>query len=385
MKAVNYTITKVNVDIELLSIVLRTTYLIMDSIAAAGDTAMCIHVVEIYKQVTLKDKIKMLENCFSGVGLEESLNVMVIIKNAYKQMQTIKHPDRKVLIAYNKLMHNIEPIYDKHIEMVVSGLKMDNLVELKGILDTNTFLMLEVVSDKEIKFKENRNKITPTMLLQSIQANKDEEHRILVIPSDLINSEFIKGKKVYQYNDPEAIDENEIYLYKCFTMPAPVSLTGSQLKAIRGNIRDTAINFNNALTEWCKCFTNKDDAKSKLEKFVNEVTCTLQAIQTAIDNNSILQFIKTTDKENSIYVNVWIGEVPLPTVWLYYKTNEMISEECYNSLLSALELNAELKNRIPIMVIDTEGAFSNDSENDIQAIMTEELLAFTRRKFIHVN
>lgn len=385
MKAINFTITKVNVNLQLLSIVLRVPYFIMDSIAATGDTSLSIFVEDVYRQATLIDKINILEECYSAVGLEESFQVIGTLKRAYNQMKAVKHPERRILLAYNKLMHNIGPIYEKHINIIVTELKMNDLVEMKGILDINTFSLLEVVSEREYKFKENHDKITTAMLLQSIQANQDEEPRILVLPCDLVNSEFIKGKMVYQYSDPEALDENEIYLHKCLTIPAPVSLTASQLKVVRSAIRDTAINFNIALTEWGNCFTNKENAKTKIDKFVNDVTSKLPAIQNAIDNNSILQFLKFTSKDNLINVNVWIGEAPLPVIWEYFKINEMMDDDCYSTLFSTLSLNTELKNRIPIMVIDTEGAFSSNSANENQPDMTEDILAFTRRKFIHVN
>ena len=61
MKAVNYYMTNNNIKFDVLSTMLRVPYLLMDSVAANGETKNDIYAVEILKNASLKSKIHILE------------------------------------------------------------------------------------------------------------------------------------------------------------------------------------------------------------------------------------------------------------------------------------------------------------------------------------
>ena len=383
MKAINFNMTTGKIKFDILSNILRVPYLLMDSIVASGDTGVNIYTVEILKRASLKDKIEILENSYERLDCDDLLAIVRKMKAAYKQQNAMKHPERKVIIAYNKMMQSLEPFYDSYINGVLVSLKKTGLVDLKGIIDDDIFWLMEVVEEKVTNFKKNACYQSPTSLLQSLLASPAEEPRILSIANDLVNSLFVNEKKVFRYSDPEATDENEVYLYKCLTIPSPSMLKASELIAVRNSLRASTIDFNNALRDWSYCFIHNDSAEIKINRFANEIITQLATIQTAIDNNSILQYQKTTNTEKDI--NVWIGEAPLPVIWDYYKYYGIIDDDVYGMLQSALVANAELKHRIPIMVIDTGGLIKTDTVLPEQKALKDESLELIARKYISIT
>ena len=116
---------------------------------------------------------------------------------------------------------------------------------------------------------------------------------------------------------------------------------------------------------------------------MNQVATQLPSIQSAIDNNGILQYLKTTKKEKGI--NVWIGEAPLLVIWDYYKYYEIMDDDCYNELQLLLETKTELKNRVPVMVIETCNLQKSITGLSEQSALTDDDLELTARKFISIG
>ena len=382
MKAVNYYMSNNKIKFDVLTSMLRIPYLLMDSVSACGDTGQHVYSVEMLQKASTRAKILILENFYEHLKFIEPLELIRKIKKAYKEESNVKHQERKVFIAYNKMLHSIDPLYEGYIKWLLDNLKKNGIVELKGIIEDNIFTLPEVVNNHEKNFKKNVSKLSPYLLLKGIMANPEEEPRIFSIANDLVNSVFVNDKKVYRYSDPEATDENEVYLYKCLTIPEPSSLLANELKTVRKNLRESTIGFNNALRDWSYFFYANQPAELKIEWFVSEVITLLPSIQTAIDNDSILRYLKTTNKENEI--NVWIGEAPLPVVWDYYKYYGIIDDECYRELQLLLETNAELKNRIPIMVIETGNIQETTDGLLEESALKEEDHEFSARKFISI-
>lgn len=368
---------------DVLSTMLRVSYLLMDNIAACGDTGKDIFSVEMLKRASIKAKILILETFFEEMKYTDYLEVVRRIKKAYKEESAIKNRDRKVFLAYAKLLHSIDQLYDGYIKWLLDSLKKSGLVELKNIIDEDIFTLMDVVNEKEIKFKRNVSKLSPSSLLQSLMASAAAEPRILWIANDLLNCLFINEKKVYRYSDPEAADENEVYLYKCLTIPTPSSLMATELIAVRKSLRASTIDLNNALRDWSYCFLHNDSAEIKIDRLAGEVITQFPSIQTAIDNNSILQYQKTINNEKEI--KVWIGEAPLPVVWDYYKYYGIIDEEVYGLLQSALAENDELKNRIPIIVIETGSLLKTDAGLSEKSALKDDILELTARKYISIS
>ena len=383
MKAINYYMSNNNIKFDVLSTMLRVSYLLMDSVAANGDTKNDIYAVEILKNASIKSKILILEVFYEHLKYAEYLDAIRNIKKIYKEESQLRHPDRQVLLAYHNLLHTVDTLYADYIKWVLTSLNKNGIVELKGLIEDNVFELMSVVKHNEMGFKKNVAKLSPYLLLTGIMANPQEEPKMFSIANDLVNAIFINEKKVYRYNDPEATDENEVYLHKCLTIPSTSLLMASELVAVRKNLRASCIDFNNALRDWTYFFYTNQPAKSKIDWFVNEVITQLPSIQTAINNNSILAYQKTIKKGKEI--NVWFGEAPLPAIWDFYKYYGIIDDDVYGSLQSALASNAELKHRVPIMVIETGGLFKTDTVLLEQTALKDDSLELIARKYISIS
>lgn len=383
MKAVNYYMSNKNIKFDVLSTMLRVPYLLMDSVMANGDTKNDIYAVEILKNASIKSKILILEVFYEHLKYAEYLEAIRNIKKIYKEESKVRHPDRQVLLAYQNVLHTVDSLYTDYIKWVIKSLNKNGMVELKGLIEDNVFELMSVVKHTEMGFKKNVAKLSPYLLLTGIMANPQEEPKMFSIANDLVNAIFINEKKVYRYSDPEATDENEVYLHKCLTIPSPSLLMASELIAVRKSLRASCIDFNNALRDWIYFFYTNQPAKLKIDWFEKEVITQLPSIQTAIDNNSILEYQKTIKKEKDI--NVWIGEAPLPVVWDYYKYYGIIDDDVYGMLQSALAANAALKHRIPIMVIETGGLSKTDTGLSEQSAFKDDDMGLTARKYISIT
>ena len=80
---------------------------------------------------------------------------------------------------------------------------------------------------------------------------------------------------------------------------------------------------------------------------------------------------------------MWIGEAPLPVIWDYYKYYGIIDDDVYGMLQSALVANAELKHRVPIMVIETGALLKTN--NGEQSALQEDIPELATRKFIDIG
>jgi len=356
---------------------------LMDSVSASGDTKGDIYAVEILKTASIKAKLQILENFYEKLQFIEPLEIIRNIKKRHKEESLVKHQERNVLMAYNKMLHSIDPLYDGYIKWVLDSLNKNGLIELKDIIEVNIFDLPDIVKNNERKFNKNLAKLSPYLLLKGIMANPEEEPRIFSIANDLVQSIFVNDKKVYNYSDPEATDENEVYLYKCLTFPALSSLLANELKVVRNSLRASSTGLNDALRDWSYFFYTNQPAKARIDWFENEVITHIPSVQNAIDNDGILRNQHTNNNHKDI--NIWIGEAPLPVIWDYYKYNGMIDDECLQELQLLLFTNPELKNRIPIMVIETGDLQDTITGLSQQSALQNDELDFSVRKFISIT
>ena len=192
----------------------------------------------------------------------------------------------------------------------------------------------------------------------------------------------MKERIVYNFHDKEALNEHQVYLFKCLHLPTPLLLKTNELKSIRNSLRECSFILNNALDKWYNYFHENELPENRITFFKNEVKTTFPEIQKKIENNEIFNYSIRTNTQQQSGVDVWIGEVPIPVLWDYYKYNRQIDENEYKSLEKALENNPSLKGRIPVIVIDSEGDYAEEKEN-IFDFETSEIVS--GRKFISIT
>lgn len=383
MKALHYHLSTGNENFKLLSIAIRIPYLLIDNVLVANDTNCYIYITDFYKSFTLNQKIKLLEDTYVNSGFQDELLTLVrSIKESFNKFNKLKHPDRNLLVMSNKMNRHVEGMYNDYVEWIVSNYKPYGLMELKGIADDIILNFQKIVRDNSKPHKSNFVNTKTSDFALSLMSSKDEEGKVIIVNKDFIGTDFLKERIVFNYLDKEAMNEHQIYLYKCLHLPTPLLLKADELKSVRNSLRDCSVIFNSAMDKWNNYFIENDIPENRITFFKNEVITTLPEIQKKIDNNEILKYSIRTNTQKLSDVNVWIGEVPIPVLWDYYKYNGQIDEVEYKCLEKALENNPSLKVRIPVIVIDAEGDYPEEKEKIIGFNETE---ITSSRKYISVN
>ncbi len=369
MKAIHYNISSGKVDYIYLSIVLRISYLILDKVLLAGDSKHLIYTEQTFKEATLLERIAYMEKTFSNIEDfdPDFISNLKSMKGMINGFKNLKHPNKQIIVAYNKMIHNLEGIYKKHVNWLLNISREFGLMELKGIVDNDTFDFLFLKNDPTLSIIDGDNKMNEVFCINGLKPSKEEEQVIITVGNDFTFPEFMKDSVYYCYNDIEAVNESNTYLHNCLRFPIPTTLKAEELKLVRNYLNPSSILLNKALNDWSNYFNEPLSTENSINFFVNNIIPTLSLVQQSIDSNSILTSLIKSEINTNPYIDVWIGEAPLKTIWEFYLYNKMIDEDEYQQLLAATEINPLLKKRVPIMVITSE------NKAEIKADDTEDI------------
>ena len=245
MKAVHYHLSTGRTNFELLSITLRIPYLLLDKLILASDANHYIYIELFFKRANLLQKLNLLENGYTRSGIHGELLFMVHeLKDTIKKQKSVKHPDKTLIVAYNKLMKTADDLFKNWIEQLIACYKPNGLMEFQILDDDITFINQQIVPDN-LNIKKYKQALTKTSdFAKSLLPAKTEDGKIIIVNKDFLHKDFLQKRKIYKLNDKEALDEKNIYLHKCFQFPLLISLNADELKSVRNKLRDSTIIFN---------------------------------------------------------------------------------------------------------------------------------------------
>ena len=384
MKALHYNISSGKVDYLFMSIILRISYMLMDKVLLAGDNKLAIYTAETFRNTSLLEKARILDKYFSNREDvdPEFLDNLRSMKEMINGFEKLKHPEKYIIVAYNKMNRNLKNIFNMHVEWLLSVCKSYGLMELAGIIDGDTFKLLFVMNDNSILVLGSDNAINNIFCIKSLKPIKEEEQVIITLGSNFTFSDFTKGRKQYHYSDIEATDERNTYLHNCLRFPIPINMKADELKIVRNYLRPSAIILNEALNQWNKYFTEQENDQSSISFFVTEIIPTFTAVQENIESNGILTSLLKSQTNTNPYIDVWIGEAPLTTIWEYYLYMKMIDDNEYEQLLVAAEIHPLLRKRVPVMIISSDNKIETLKDD---LFTPDETIILPSRKSILIN
>lgn len=383
MKAIYYHVTTGRVNYDILSIGLRVPYLITDKVLMACDTTCNIYLIEFFKSFKTLSKILILESLYEKKQYDEAyLNCIRSIKKNYYKQKEVKHPDKKLLILYNKLMHQVDILFKNYVSWILNCYQQYGLIELSKIDDDTTFDFLIIEKDNAVHRKRRMPSLKTTEFAKSLLPSKEVGGIIITVSKDFLSPEFLNNRKIYEYRDKEAMNEGEIYLHKSLILPLPIILNADELKSVKNHLSNDTIVLNERIEKWYNCFIENESTESRINFFEKEVIPCMQEIQKSIDNIELLNYVRKTNIKGPSDITVWIGEAPLTTIWEFYKYVGQLEEEEYGNLETAVEINPLLKNRVVIMVLDAEGDYPEATDKIIEF---EEPAIIAGRKYISIN
>ena len=136
------------------------------------------------------------------------------------------------------------------------------------------------------------------------------------------------------------------------------------------------------MDKWINYFIENETSCNRIAFFEKEIIPSLPSLQQKINNNEIFNYLNRTNPQDQSGVDIWLGEVPLPVIWEYYKNKKQIDDDEYKCLEKALQNNPLLNGRIPVMILDTGSDYQEVNDKDYDFAKIEII---SGRKFIQTN
>ena len=166
----------------------------------------------------------------------------------------------------------------------------------------------------------------------------------------------------------DAANTDSIFLHHCFTLPNINALSSLELKTVRKQLLQAGALFTQHIDVWIDmCYFN-DDITDRTTFFKNNIVPIAAQLQESIYSNEILRLCSRLQND-TVKLNVWIGEVPVWQVWNYYKQHNVIKDITWSKLEKLKETEAYYQQRWPIVSLEVpqekkaedKKAFDNDS------------------------
>ena len=371
------------INFETLSIALRIGYMLMDKVLLTGDNNNCIYPAELFKSATLRQKITLMEGIYERESIDKQfLITLKDIKGHINGFKEIKHPDKNLIVTYKKMMLQLEHMYTDYTDWLLKQNKVFGLMELAGIDDDDIFNFEFVIKDRSTPEKTIYTKTKINKFAKSLMPAKDKEGILITADYEFKNTPFLKDRKIYNTIDKECRDEKTIYLHRFLKFPIPTNLKAAELKSVKKQLFTVTASLNETLSKWNNCFIEQESSETRINFFENNIIPFSNSLQQEIDNNAILNCLLQNETSDNPFIEIWIGEAPLPTIWEFYLYKRMIDEYEYEQLLIDAEQNPLLKKRVPVMIIVSENN-GDKKEEEIEEV--NEIDIMPSRKSIFIN
>jgi len=255
-----------------------------------------------------------------------------------KQKNSVKHLPTNLFVLSKKYELQMEKVVNEWILLVQTNMRKAGYFSFYYCFDKGIFENHSLV--------ETREEVKGTLIMkQDIFENK--------APIDGINkmiwllTEGFFNDSIYEEaatTNLDLIEDDKPYLIKCLDLPNLNTLTSPEMGNLKDQVNGHITLFKAEAEVWAtKCYSGKDNASY----FKEHLFPTMQSVQTAIENDSILKQWSNMDivKKTSA---VYFGTVSPSMLWKYYKNALIIKPALYDQLMANYLLGERYT--IPVMV-----------------------------------
>jgi hypothetical protein len=322
----------------------RIGYLLGDITINAGSTESVIFTEYNVADLSVKQKIEILERCLENEADREALETS---KRVLKEHNKTKHKSPQQIVAYKKLEHSLAALCNHAINEYWNAVSKTGLLELRNLVDDKAFAFYGINENAE----DNSDCHVPASELLQLLNPEEEGPEMFFLPQEFFRDEFWEDLPyTISETEAEAEDLNKVYYDCCFTFPNLNLLSAAQLKLVRKQLSDAGAQYRANADEWMRRCYNSEDVSSRINYFNVHVLPAAQTLQQAIQQNEILQHCSRLQYD-SVKFDVLMGEIPVYMLWDFYKSVEVITEPTWEKL-SLVKEEGSLKNkRWPFMVL----------------------------------
>lgn len=251
--------------------------------------------------------------------------------------------------AYRKAERKTNYLFDLLIEETRISIKHEGYFSVDEVWAGSDVIQVLPLADDVETDDDEFMPYSQWLTLQTDYENAD----INLLTGDFFSHPLINNTYL-DFNNPDAKDLTTTYMHRCFMLPNLATLSMEEMIEIREALKDTLTVFRQQLDNWCTEFWNEGLADENIDHFKEKMLPVIKDLQLQLANNAILKkHSRATLPENQ--QEVFMGEVPIQTLWQFYKDHNIIPPNTWANLQEAIKKDDRLELRWPVMVVRSTG------------------------------
>ena len=172
------------------------------------------------------------------------------------------------------------------------------------------------------------------------------------------------------------VDRNGVYLRQVLSIDGIVFPTESELVLMRSQLIGRCGEYTTALNVWAKLYSDSSISRQqRLDCLNNIVSPQMAAMQRLLDENDIVQQYSGAGYHRTT-VHLYVGEIPAPVVWQFYRDQDVIGDATLQILQDAQQPGAI--SSYPVMFIHLPYLYEEEP-------VTETDVVLTRKKSLNID
>jgi len=299
------------------AIQIRLGYLLSDMMNVVGSTSVIMTIENVVRNQPLPKKAKNIYN--SQLCNPDMRAYLENYFDLQKQLKSLKHPNNIVFLNFKKIEKSLELMIDEWMYDLEIRTHRHGFAGLDNLFKRDVF---EVHNIGGIPGVETESHVAAWDVLYNEFPVKARKNSIWLMPTDFYHENYFETLVATSI---DMIEEGVPYLIRCFNFPNMNSLTPTQLASVKTQLSLSIQSFKKACDEWATlCY--KSNGR---EYFLNQLMPTLPELSAAIDDNPVLNHVKSI-QELQCNIIIYMGEVSPMIIWKFYKENKVITEEEFN-------------------------------------------------------
>ena len=341
-----------------LSMMVRLGVLISEEIFWGGHSISVYNLIDNCQNMSPERKLLML----SMWQDEDMQKIGKDLGKQYKIIKKVKHLDKEGLRIKIMLEKLIGEYFQIGIDSITNIFYKHNFPIFNGPLFTSEVMDFYYLRPLNSEAEGDGFTSMSKLLLHGKHAFSDESiPDIPFLPLEFMNMDWNNSEiKTFLPSQPEALNPNNFWLHKCFTIPNFLFHTETEILLLRSHTQAEAKPFREAIDEWSKRCIKEQNTQVRISYFEEHVLPKAYSFQSAINNHEIV--LKRANNIENIQITILIGEVPLSVLINFYNHFNALPPETFKVLEEYLKNNPQMNSRRPVIVLDAKELCNNLEE-----------------------
>ncbi len=366
---------------------LKLSYLFADSLIAGGQVAANIMFEKEQKKYSFKKKLLFILSQISNRENEDAKKQTAQLLDFIaldKKVQKLKHIPNQVFVSLKRSSGiYINWFSGMAIELAESHQKLGISAMYSWFEDKVLEFSVSGLCVGEERRKKDTEKNVTELLALLFQSNSNDS--ILVFPSDLIGNNYLTPSEKEDLVEKEGMPLKGVNIYDCFKVQSIASLTSLELKALRGQLNESFIEFRRKVEDWILYCKQNDEINSQVKRLKEDVLpCTI-AIDEILQKNQMLNCFENNAKLDTLDFMVYLGIAPVKSILKYYEEFKVLDIDMLTLMRATIAQSNDYPKFLPIVCILSDYRFLEKMEELMEIEKLENLDPTRKKKSILVD